>query len=87
MCQILKLMNMTMGYVGAQAQVFHGIQWSSWRQARTIRLCRAGLLDAVVVSVKSGKNGCNLQGMKRMVSLRWIPASTEEEQCKGMVIY
>ena len=43
-----------------------------------------GLLDAVAVSAKSGKNGCNLQGMSWMISLGYIPVYTEEIQAKGM---
>jgi hypothetical protein len=49
-----------------------------------IRQCRAGTLDVAVVSVKSGKNGCNLQGMNWMVSLGYIGQYSEEEQAKGI---
>ena len=76
-------MGLTTGYIGVKNESFHGVKYSGWRQNRTIRLCHAGKLDAVVVSVKSGKNGCNLQGMNRMISLGWIPAYTEEPQAKG----
>lgn len=48
-----------------------------------MELCREGALDAAVVSVKSGKNGCNLQGMNVMVSLGYIGQASEEEQAKG----
>jgi len=67
--------------------VLAGKKYPSWKQASTIRKCRKGKLDAAVVSVKSGKNGCNLQGMNWMVSLGWIPAYTEEEQAKGNTKY
>ena len=43
-----------------------GKKYPSWKQASTIRKCRKGKLDAAVVSVKSGKNGCNLQGMSEL---------------------
>ena len=54
-------------------------------QADTIRQCEAGTLDAAVVSVKSGKNGCNLQGMNWMVCLGYIGRATEEVQAKGVM--
>jgi hypothetical protein len=74
---------MMCGYIGAKDESFHGVKFDAACQKHTIRLCRAGKLDTMVVSVKSGKNGCNLQGMTRMVSLGWIPAYTEELQAKG----
>jgi len=52
-------------------------------QNKTIQGCRQGSLDAAVVSVKSGKNGCNLQSMNWMVSLGYIGQATKE-QAKGM---
>jgi len=58
-------MKLTTGYIGAKDEMFHGVKFSLWRQNRTIRLCRAGKLDSVVVSVKWGKNGVNLRGMSR----------------------
>jgi len=36
------------------------------------------------VVAKSGKNGCNLQGMSWMISLGYIPVYSEEIQAKGM---
>lgn len=54
-------------------------------QEDTIKQCSTGTLDAAVVSVKSGKNGCNLQGMNWMVSLGYIGRATEEAQAKGIV--
>jgi hypothetical protein len=77
------LLRLKVGFIGAQEATLLGTKYSKWQQARTIRKCSKGELDAAVVSVKSGKNGCNLQGMNWMVSLGWIPAYTEEEQAKG----
>jgi len=71
------------GFVGAKAARLCGRKYDNKAQNETIQLCREGALDAAVVSVKSGKNGCNLQGMSWMVSLGYIAQATEEEQAKG----
>jgi len=71
------------GFVGAKAARLCGRRYDSEGQNETIQLCREGALDAAVVSMKSGKNGCNLQGMSWMVSLGYIAQATEEEQAKG----
>jgi len=75
------------GFIGAKAARLLGVTYDNKSQNDTIYKCRHGLLDAAVVSVKSGKNGCNLQGMSWMVSLGWIGRYTEEEQAKGMLMY
>ena len=49
-----------------------------------IKQCRAGTLDTAVVSVKSGKNGRNLQGMNWMATAGYISQYTEEEQAQGI---
>ena len=79
-------MDLKFGFIGAKAARLCGKKYDDESQARTIQLCRQGALDAAVVSVKSGKNGCNLQGMNWMVSLGYIAQATEEEQAKGTVI-
>jgi hypothetical protein len=75
------------GFIGAKAAVLCGIKYDEDRQQETIRKCRQGLLHAAVVSVKSGKNGCNLQGMTWMVSHGYIGQATEEEQAKGPIAH
>lgn len=79
-------MGLKFGFIGAKAARLCGTKYNDESQSRTIQLCRQGALDAAVVSVKSGKNGCNLQGMSWMVSLGYIPQATEEEQAKGIII-
>jgi hypothetical protein len=79
-CEVLRL---KFGFIGAKAARLCGVKYDEEKQAETQQMCRQGLLDAAVVSVKSGKNGCNLQGMSWMVSLGYIAQSTEEEQAKG----
>ena len=76
-------MGLKFGFVGAKAARLCGRKYDNEAQNETIQLCREGALDAAVVSVKSGKNGCNLQGMSWMVSLGYIAQATEEEQAKG----
>jgi hypothetical protein len=78
---------MSFGFVGAKAARLCGTKYDEQSQNKTIQLCRQGVLDAAVVSVKSGKNGCNLQGMNWMVSLGYIGQATEEEQAKGPVLH
>jgi hypothetical protein len=79
-------MGLKFGFIGAKAARLCGKKYDKEHQSETIQLCRQGVLDAAVVSVKSGKNGCNLQGMSWMVSLGYISQATEEEQAKGIVI-
>jgi hypothetical protein len=71
------------GFIGAKAARLCGRKYDEASQNETIQCCRQGSLDAAVVSVKSGKNGYNLQGMSWMVSLGYIGQATEEEQAKG----
>jgi hypothetical protein len=80
-------MKLKYGFVGAKAAKLCGQRFDNESQNTTIEMCRAGTLDAAVVSVKSGKNGCNLQGMNIMVSLGYIGQASEEEQAKGIVLY
>ena len=65
-------MGLKLGFIGAKAARLCGKKYDDESQNRTIQLCRQGALDVAVVSVKSGKNGCNLQGMSWMVSLGYI---------------
>jgi hypothetical protein len=78
-------MGLRFGFIGAKAARLCGRKYDEASQNQTIQLCRQGLLDVAVVSVKSGKNGCNLQGMNWMVSLGYISQATEEEQAKGIL--
>jgi hypothetical protein len=81
--KICELLGLSFGFIGAKAAKLCGKKYDEESQKKTIQLCRQGALDAAVVSVKSGKNGCNLQGMNWMVSLGYIGQATEEEQAKG----
>jgi hypothetical protein len=83
--KICELLRLKFGFIGAKAAKLCGTKYDGEKQTETIQLCRQGLLDAAVVSVKSGKNGCNLQGMNWMVSLGYIGQATEEEQAKGPI--
>ena len=76
-------MGLRFEFIGAKAARLCGKKYDEATQSRAIQLCREGALDAAVVSVKSGKNGYNLQGMSWMVSLGYIAQATEEEQAKG----
>jgi len=51
------------GFIGAKAAHMLGRRFDEKAQNDYIRQCRAGTLDVAVVSAKSRKNGCNLQGM------------------------
>jgi hypothetical protein len=84
LCELLEL---SFGFIGAKAAKLCGKKYDEESQNQTIQLCRQGAVDAAVVSVKSGKNGCNLQGMNWMVSLGYIGQLTEEEQAKGTRLY
>jgi len=64
-----------------------GEKWSTDRQAETIQLCGSRKLDAAVVTVQSGSNGCNLQGITWMVALGPIACTADEEQVKGILDY
>jgi hypothetical protein len=83
--KICDLLGLKAGFIGAKAARLCGTKYTDAKQKETIQLCRQGLLDAAVVSMKSGKNGCNLQGMSWMVSLGYIAQATEEEQAKGPI--
>jgi hypothetical protein len=76
-------LGLNFGFIGAKVARLCGKKYDSVSQNKTMELCREGALDAAVVSVKSGKNGCNLQGMNVMVSLGYIGQASEEEQAKG----
>jgi hypothetical protein len=78
------LLNLKSGFIGAQQAYMLGRKYDLELQENTIQQCGVGSLDAAVVSVKSGKNGCNLQGMTWMVCLGYIGRATEEEQAKGI---
>ena len=73
--------------VAAQDVKILGEKWSTDRQAETIQLCGSRKLDAAVVTVQSGSNGCNLQGMTWMVALGPIACAADEEQVKGILDY
>lgn len=79
-------MGLKFGFIGAKAARLCGKKYDAESQNQTIQLCRQGALDVAVVSVKSGKNGCNLQGMSWMISLGYIAQATEEEQAKGIIM-
>jgi hypothetical protein len=79
------MLDLKFGFIGAKAARLCGTKYDNEKQKTAIQMCRQGLLDAAVVSVKSGKNGCNLQGMSWMVSLGYIGQATEEEQAKGPI--
>ena len=72
------------GFIGAQDAIMLGVKHTTETQANAIKRAGRGALEAVVVMVKSGKNGYNLQGMNWMVSLGYIGAYTEELQAKGI---
>lgn len=76
-------MGLKYGFIGAKEAKLCGRKYDNASQSKTMELCQQGALDAAVVSVKSGKNGCNLQGMNIMVTLGYISQATEEEQAKG----
>jgi len=78
-------MGLKFGFIGAKAARLCGRKYDEASQSQTIQLCHEGALDVAIVSVKSGKNGCNLQGMNWMVSLGYISQATEEEQAKGIL--
>ena len=74
---------MKFGFIGAKAARLCGRKYDEDSQNEAIQRCRQGSLDVAVVSVKSGKNGCNLKGMSWIVSLGYIGQATVEEQAKG----
>ena len=78
---------MNVGFIGAKAARMLGKKYDEEHQEDTIQKCGKGNLDAAVVSVKSGKNGCNLQGMTWMICLGWIGQASEEEQAKGEALF
>ena len=80
-------MGLKFGFIGAKAAHLCGKKYDEATQSQAIQLCHEGTLDIVVVFVKSGKNGCNLQGMSWMVSLGYIGQATDEEQAKGTFNY
>jgi hypothetical protein len=81
------LLELKFGFIGAMAAKLCGKKYGVASQNETIEVCRKGALDAAVVSVDSGKNGCNLQGMNIMVSFGDISQASEEEQAKGNILY
>ena len=85
--QICEKLGLKHGFIGAKTAFILGKRYTPQEQDRTIQLCQQGELEAVVVMLKSGKNGCNLQGMNWMISLGYIPACTEEVQAKGILSY
>lgn len=74
---------MNFGFIGAKAARLCGRKYDEASQNETIQRCCEGSLDVTVVSVKSRKNSCNLQGMSWIMSLGYISQATEEEQAKG----
>jgi hypothetical protein len=60
-----------------------GVVRTEEMQRDTIEQCYRGTLDVAVATLKSGKAGCNLQGMTWMVSLGPIAISSDEEQAQG----
>jgi hypothetical protein len=81
--QICKLLQLKTGFIGAINDKIDGRIVNETEQARTIRQCEYGQLDACIVSIGAGKNGCNLQGMTWMVAMQPISRAGEEEQIMG----
>jgi len=81
--QICLLLNLSVGFIGAQNTKMLGIKFTTSMQKATIDKCRAGALDVAICSLLSAKNGCNLQGMNCMLSLGWIGRYMDEVQAKG----
>ena len=76
-------MGLKFGFISVKAARLCGKKYDEVTQSQAIQLCHEGTLDVAVVSVKSGKNGFNLQGMSWMISLGYIGQATDEEQAKG----
>jgi hypothetical protein len=74
---------LNVGFIGAQNERILGITHTRDTHKATIKQCFKGALDAAVVMLKSGKAGCNLQGMNWMVSLLPISIDVDEQQAKG----
>jgi len=87
MIQLCELLNLKADFIGAREARMLGIRFDDHSQQNAIKLCQQGQLDVAVVSVKSAKNGCNLQGMTWMVSLGYIGRATEEIQAKGRSLF
>jgi hypothetical protein len=78
-------MELKFGFIGAKVARLCGRKYDEASQSQIIQLCREGILDIAIVSIKSGKNECNLQGMNWMISLGYISQPTEEKQAKDIL--